>query len=97
MVILLQHVPRKPRGYLISADANGELLDEYETMMCAHCQAHWTVRPGSGIQRGWCFRCNAPVCGKQACVSGCTPFEIALEIMESRLTLASALHRIRGL
>lgn len=94
----LSRVPTRARGYVVLIDnETGKVLDEGETLMCAHCQKHWVVRPGSGITRGWCFRCAGPTCGKQPCVTGCTPFEVALEVMESRLTLASALHRIRGL
>lgn len=84
-------------GYFEIRDREtGQLLDEGETLRCCHCQKNWRVRRGSGTTRGWCWRCGAATCGKAAC-ERCVPWEMALEVAESRLSLASALHRIRGL
>jgi hypothetical protein len=81
----LQRVDRRAKGDFV---INGPLLPgqvaEGETLMCVHCQKHWRVRPGSGMQRGWCGRCGGPTCGKKACETRCTPFEKAIEMMEAR-------------
>lgn len=61
-----------------------------ETLMCAHCQFHWIVKPGSGMKRGWCFNCGGPTCGKKHCEEHCVPFERAIEIMEQRGRLLEA-------
>ena len=53
-----------------------------ETLQCCHCSAHWVRQPGSGTLRGYCSRCNAVVCGKQACMETCVPFEQWLESVE---------------
>lgn len=98
MAAFLERSPKHATGYFVVTDGEtGGVVDEGETLMCAHCQKHWRVRPGSGVKRGWCFRCGGPTCGKKACDTGCTPWELALEVMESRLSLAAALHRIKGL
>lgn len=64
------------------------------TLMCRHCQFHMRIVPGSGRQRGWCARCDGPLCGKQACLERCEPFERAIERMEGRLSLAAKLDRM---
>ena len=97
----LQHVPRHANGHLFITYQDVEGFDtpppeEVDMLSCSHCQGQWIVRPGSGTQRGWCFRCAGPTCGSKAC-DACVPFEMALEVMESRVSLAGALHRIRGL
>ena len=55
-----------------------------ETVSCCHCQIVMMIRPGSGIKRGFCFRCNAVTCGKKGCMVKCVPFERAIEEMEAR-------------
>ena len=57
---------------------------EGDTAMCAHCQKHWRIRPGSGMKRGFCMNCNGPTCGKKHCEEHCVPFEKAIERMEAR-------------
>ena len=54
-----------------------------ETLMCVHCQMHWTIQPGSGMTRGFCMNCNGPTCGKKKC-DACVPWEKAVEIREGR-------------
>ena len=59
------------------------LIDGQEvahTLQCVHCGSHFISRKGSGKIRGWCTRCNGPVCGPSCAV--CTPFEKKLEMME---------------
>ena len=55
---------------------------EYDTMMCAHCQMHFTVIPGSGRRRGFCMRCGHVTCGQAKC-DACVPFEQWLENVEA--------------
>jgi len=45
-----------------------------DTMQCKHCMKHWIVVPGSGRQRGWCLKCNGPLCGAEKCMKECVPF-----------------------
>ena len=82
----LQHTsPGRVKG---SFSISGPLLpgqaSEGETLMCMHCQNHWRIRPGSGMERGWCSNCNGPTCGWQQCETTCVHFEKAIEIMEGR-------------
>lgn len=51
-----------------------------DTLQCVHCNAHWIVRTGSGITRGFCTRCMGPVCGPRCAT--CRPFERWLESVE---------------
>lgn len=50
------------------------------TMMCCHCGRHIPYRPGSGVVRGWCQRCNGMTCGPQC--EACRPTEQLLENLE---------------
>jgi len=45
-----------------------------DTCQCQHCMRHWVVEPGSGKQRGWCVKCNGPLCGAPKCMKECVPF-----------------------
>ncbi len=65
----------------------GRILAEGQTLTCMHCGRVWQVKPGSGIKRGWCFRCGGPTCGSRACSERCVPFERQLEIAEQRARL----------
>lgn len=65
------------------------------TLMCRHCGCHWEVRPGSGVQRGWCRKCSGPLCGGWACLKSCVPLEARLEHAEGAKT--SYEHTIREL
>ncbi len=43
-----------------------------DLVCCVHCGFMWAFRPGSGIRRGFCQRCNGFVCGREFCVTrGC--------------------------
>ena len=94
----LQHTSKRIAGHF---QIDGPLLPgqvaEGDTAMCVHCQRHWRIRPGSGMQRGFCSRCSGPTCGKQACDTRCVPFEKAIERMESIGRLrAKAEEMLRG-
>ena len=73
---------RRPMGATFLSDPIGS--SEADTLMCQHCGAHWQVQPGSGRKRGWCFNCDGPTCGKQACEETCVPLEAAIEEMERK-------------
>ena len=66
-----------------------------DTLQCAHCARHWVPQPGSGIRRGWCFKCAAPVCGWPACFV-CEPQEAWLERMEAIGRMEANIAAIRG-
>ena len=51
------------------------------TLQCCHCGKHWIPRPGSGVERGYCYRCNGYVCGRD-CNRDCVPVEQYLENLE---------------
>lgn len=68
-------------GTIIVTDPGSDKpLLEVATIQCAHCGRHWVPRPGSGRVRGFCTRCNGPVCGP-GCAE-CVPAEARLEILE---------------
>lgn len=92
------HYPREGQtaGYTTLAGPDAGMT-EGVTLQCAHCGMHWQAQPGSGRQRGWCFKCAAPSCGKRVCESECVPQEKWLEIWEGSRKLDAALERIRGL
>lgn len=52
------------------------------TLQCVHCGAHWIPMRNSGMKRGYCTNCAGPVCGAEACMAHCVPFEKQLERME---------------
>ncbi|MBA2706338.1 MAG: hypothetical protein H0U59_00855 [Gemmatimonadaceae bacterium] len=96
MAHILTRVPRREAGHIFITEADGS-TSEADTLQCAHCGMHWMVDPGSGKERGWCGRCSAALCGKKRCFARCIPMEMELEMLESRLSLAAAIHRIKGL
>jgi hypothetical protein len=69
----------KESGYLITQDDSGETV--VGTHQCCHCGGHWAPRPGSGIRRGFCLRCNKLTCGKPGC-DPCVPVEQLLDNIE---------------
>ena len=71
--------PRKPKGYVEIITPDGRT--EGETLQCVHCSFHWVVIPGSGRERGFCFKCMGPTCGKEKCYT-CEPFEKQMERIE---------------
>ena len=79
-------------GYAITTGLWGE-VEEYDTFTCPHCNGVCVIRPGSGTQRGYCFRGNLPTCGREHCMT-CIPFERKMEEMEARYRLRRALDRV---
>jgi len=51
------------------------------TLQCVHCGRHFPLSPGSGRIRGFCQRCNGPICGP-GCAE-CVPQERQLENVEA--------------
>ncbi len=96
-MVMLKHSVRRAAGYVVITDPAEPMPEEHETLMCAHCQKHWYVQPGSGIERGWCFRCQGPTCGKQTCERDCVPWELMLERLEAASRLSAAIERTRAL
>ena len=76
------HGAMRPAGYTFLTDPELPSTVENDTLMCIHCQYHWQVIPGSGIERGWCRSCNGPTCGKKKCYL-CRHFEKKLEEIEA--------------
>ena len=70
----------KPSGHIIVSGPDG-FLHEADTLQCVHCGMHWELQPGSGKIRGYCGRCNGPVCGPKC--AECVPIERQLEIIEN--------------
>lgn len=65
----------KPAGVIVTATASGRTV-EIDTLQCAHCGMHWEVIHGSGRVRGWCTKCNGPLCNEKAlCMVMCYPIE----------------------
>lgn len=60
-----------PDGWISITDPDSARPVEMDTRQCVHCSGHWVVQPGSGKTRGFCFRCDGPICGP-AC-SECRP------------------------
>ena len=79
-------------GYSVITGVWGE-VEECDTFTCPHCNGVCFIRPGSGTQRSYCFRCSLPTCGKERCMS-CIPFERKMEEMEARYRLRRALDRV---
>jgi hypothetical protein len=81
------HTTRRPHGALLATHLDGT-LEERDILVCCHCQYTWAVIPGSRRRRGWCLKCDGPLCGKKTCMTTCEPFERWLEEVErkSRVT-----------
>lgn len=82
-MVMLRTVDRRPAGFLTVVDSlTGKVLMEAGLRQCVHCQYTWTYRPGSGILRGFCFRCDGHTCGGVACMD-CYPKEQRVDDMEA--------------
>lgn len=77
---------RRADGYIHVVEP-GQPDFEADTVMCVHCNAHWYLEPGSGRQRGWCWRCAGPHCGGPACWT-CVPLERKVDEALRRMALA---------
>lgn len=67
-----------------SKPSGGILVDGQhvaDTVQCVHCNAHFVMRKGSGVERGWCRNCNGMVCGRKC--AKCVPFEKKLDQAEA--------------
>ena len=84
------HVGRV-EGYAVIMDDWGA-TQEMDTFTCCHCNGIQFIRPGSGTQRGYCYNCNHPTCGKERCLN-CVPFERMIEEIEGRSRLRQAMDR----
>lgn len=76
----------RPGGTLITTGPDipgGEM--HQDTKMCAHCQANWIVKPGSGKLRGVCMACGGDLCGKPECMDACVPWEEQMDNIERGL------------
>lgn len=73
------HSLRRPSGVVVITPEFGPAI-EADTRQCCHCGGHWVHQPGSGIVRGFCLKCNAPICG--AGCAECVPFEKKLDLYE---------------
>jgi hypothetical protein len=40
---------------------------EGEGRQCVHCGYSWEYRPGSGIPRGYCLKCDGYLCARHEC------------------------------
>ncbi len=69
-----------PAGYATTTLPGGQVF-EADTLQCVHCQAIWQIKPGSGNVRGYCLKCNGPVCSER-CAKHCVPSEQLLENIE---------------
>lgn len=76
----------KEGGYIIITAPGDYVAKEISTWNCCHCNRIVHSRPGSGIQRGYCFNCNATHCGGEKCWE-CKPFEKWLDQQEGTSTL----------
>jgi len=84
----MNYIKERSKGkgtLLFTTDTERAPSDEWFTITCPHHNGIFIVKPGSGVERGWCHMCNAPTCGATACstaLNGCIPFERKLERYE---------------
>lgn len=71
---------REPGCVTVCDPGSDKPILEAQTLQCVHCGGHWIPQPGSGRLRGFCMRCNGPICGPDC--QECVPVEKLLEIME---------------
>jgi hypothetical protein len=72
----------KESGFITIGDPGSDkAISVTPTVKCIHCGGMWEVKPGSGRVRGWCTKCNGPVCGPGC--AACVPFERQLENVEA--------------
>jgi hypothetical protein len=77
------------KGTLLVTSVDGET--EQHTITCCHCNAIFVIKVGSGTERGYCFMCNAPTCGKRRCSEECVPFMKRIEETENRARLRATI------
>ena len=86
----------KPSGYFSTSDPLTGKKIEGETRICAHCSFTWIYRPGSGIKRGWCTRCNGLLCGQDKCMKFCINSEQRLRGYETQKSWGKLINSFRG-
>lgn len=74
-------MPREAGTLTIIDPGADRPLATVATVQCVHCGGHFAPRPGSGQVRGFCTRCNGPVCGPGC--RECVPYRQQLENMEA--------------
>lgn len=67
---------RKPSGHILIDD-----IVVADTVQCCHCNAHFISIKGSGVTRGFCFKCMSRTCGSAGC-DICVAFERKLDLYE---------------
>ena len=73
-------MPKEAGLITITDPGRDKPLFEAGTLQCVHCGCHWIPVKGSGKVRGFCERCNGPVCGREC--AKCVPNEQMLENIE---------------
>ncbi len=82
-MVYLQRIDRRSEriGQLTVLDPDNSTVFEGNLRQCCHCSFVWIYRPGSGINRGFCHKCEDHICGKDVCFI-CYPAEQRDEDME---------------
>lgn len=82
-MVMLERADRHETGIITITDrVTGKMISEGNVRTCCHCGFIWKHKPGSGILRGYCQKCDAFSCGKQSCWD-CYPKEQQIEDMEA--------------
>jgi hypothetical protein len=74
MLVVPKHSILRPSGTGILMDPALPREVQMDYKQCIHCQAVWKVEPGSGKMRGFCGKCNGPICGPK-CLECNGPFD----------------------
>ncbi len=82
-MVYLQRTDRRSEriGVLTVLDPDKSTIFEGNLRQCCHCSMVWIYKPGSGINRGFCSKCEDHICGKDVCFI-CYPAEQRDEDME---------------
>ena len=88
MLVVPKHSILHPAGVGILNDPDLSHERQIDFKQCVHCQTVWKVQPGSGRLRGFCMRCNGPICGP-SCMECRGPWEQQNEDIEAGRTPGS--------
>ena len=86
---MFERTARKADGYAVLTGPPEVVpggIQEFDTVQCCHCGAHFHVIPGSGRRRGFCLHCMKPTCGRPEC-NVCMPIEKWLDQVEKGIVL----------